>query len=88
VRAARGSSAGPARLHAEYLMAVESLARVRDFTTEMVDEIKKVTWPDWAQLKNATLVIIVFVLIVALVIWLMDQSTRLVLQFIMNLFTR
>ncbi len=69
-------------------MAAESLVRVRDFTTEMVDEIKKVTWPDWAQLKNATLVIIVFVLIVAAIIWLMDQSTRLVLQFIMNLFTR
>lgn len=69
-------------------MAVESLVRVRDFTAEAVDEIKKVTWPDWAQLKNATLVIIVFVLIVAIIIWLMDQSTRLVLQFIMNLFTR
>ena len=69
-------------------MAVESLVRVREFTAEAVDEIKKVTWPDWAQLKNATLVIIVFVLIVAIIIWLMDQSTRLVLQFIMNLFTR
>ena len=69
-------------------MAVESIARVRDFTAEMVDEIKKVTWPDFAQLKNATLVILVFIVIVALIIWLMDQSTRLVLQFIMNLFTR
>ncbi len=69
-------------------MAAEIIVRTRDFTMEMVDEIKKVTWPDWAQLKNATLVIIVFVLIVALIIWLMDVSTRGVLQFIMNLFTR
>ncbi len=69
-------------------MAAEILVRTRDFTTEMVDEIKKVTWPDWAQLKNATLVIIVFVLIVAGIIWVMDVTTRGVLQFIMNLFTR
>ncbi len=69
-------------------MAAEMLVRTRDFTMEMVDEIKKVTWPDWAQLKNATLVIIVFVLIVAGIIWVMDVTTRGVLQFIMNLFTR
>ncbi len=69
-------------------MAAEILVRTRDFTMEMVDEIKKVTWPDWAQLKNATLVIIVFVLIVAGIIWVMDVTTRGVLQFIMNLFTR
>jgi len=61
--------------------------RTRGFTTEVVDEIKKVTWPDWPQLKNSTLVVIVFVVIVSLIIFLMDFVVRNVLGFIINLFT-
>lgn len=66
----------------------DALARAKTFTEEVVDELKKVTWPDWNQLKNATLVIIVFVLIVSAVIWLMDVAVRNVLDVIINLFTR
>lgn len=68
-------------------MAAETLARTRDFGAEVVEEIKKVTWPDFAQLKNATFVIIIFVLIVAIVIWIMDVVTRNVLDTILRLFT-
>ena len=42
------------------------------FVTEVQAEIKKVTWPDKEQLKNATLVIIGFVLVMAVVIGFMD----------------
>lgn len=66
----------------------EALTRAKNFGAEVVDELKKVTWPDWAQLKNATLVIIVFVLIVAVIIWLMDVASRGVLDLIFGLFTR
>jgi preprotein translocase subunit SecE len=61
--------------------------RTRDFTTEVVAEIKKVTWPDWPQLKQWTLVVIVFVVIVSAIIWLMDTVVRGVLSVIMNLFS-
>jgi preprotein translocase subunit SecE len=66
----------------------EALTRAKNFGAEVVDELKKVTWPDWAQLKNATLVIIVFVLIVAVIIWVMDLASRGVLDLIFGLFTR
>ncbi len=62
------------------------IQRTRGFTQEVVDEIKKVTWPDWPQLKNSTVVVIVFVIIVSLIIFLMDLVVRGVLGFIMNLF--
>ena len=42
------------------------------FLGEVQGEVKKVTWPDKEQLKNATLVIIGFVLVMAVVIGLMD----------------
>jgi len=63
-----------------------ALAKVRDFSTETVEELKKVTWPDRAQLKNATLVTIVFVLIVGAIIWGIDLIVRGVLDLIINLF--
>jgi preprotein translocase SecE subunit len=53
---------------------------------EVVEELKKVTWPDVAQLKSATFVIIVFVFIVAAIIWVMDLTVRNVLRVIMNIF--
>ena len=65
-----------------------AIARSRDFISETLDELKKVTWPDFPQLKNATLVIIVFVVIVSLIIWLMDMSVRTLLNVIMDLFAR
>jgi len=63
------------------------IQRTRGFTQEVVDEIKKVTWPDWPQLKNSTAVVIVFVVIVSIIIFLMDAVVRFVLGFIMNLFS-
>lgn len=52
---------------------VKVLARgTATFVTEVQAEVKKVTWPDREQLKNATLVIIGFVLLMSLVIGVMD----------------
>jgi preprotein translocase subunit SecE len=62
------------------------IVRTRDFTTEVVDEIKKVTWPDWPQLRQSTFVILIFVVVVAAIIWLMDLSVRTVINIIMDLF--
>lgn len=69
-------------------MATQIVAKTRDFTMEVVDELKKVTWPDYPQLKNATLVIIVFVAIVALIIMAMDASVRGIIDVIMGIFAR
>lgn len=64
-----------------------SVARTRAFVAEVGDELRKVTWPDWPQLKNATFVIIVFVILIAAIIWLMDVTVRNVIDFILTLFT-
>jgi preprotein translocase subunit SecE len=69
----------------EVIMA-NAIVRVRDFTTEVVEELKKVTWPDFPQLKNATFVILVFIIIVSFIIWLMDLAVRGVVNTILDLF--
>lgn len=63
-----------------------SMAQVRSFTEETVEELKKVTWPDWPQLRNSTFVILVFVIIVSAIIWLMDQSVSAILRVVIDIF--
>jgi len=47
-------------------------ARVANFYQEVVTEMRKVTWPDREQLKDTTIKIIIFVLLLGLVITLLD----------------
>ena len=63
------------------------ITRTRDFFDEVIEELKKVTWPDASQLKSATVVIIIFVIIVSAIILVMDQAMSGVLDLIMSLFT-
>ena len=49
------------------------------FMSEVNAEVRKVTWPDRQQLKNATGVIILFVVVVAILIGLMDVILQLIL---------
>lgn len=48
------------------------LSKTQRFTEELQVEMRRVTWPDRDQLRNATAVILVFVLILAAIIGLMD----------------
>jgi len=65
---------------------VTQLKQTGEFVQECWVELQRVTWPDWAQLKNATLVVIVFCLLVSLVIWIMDLASRFFIDVIMGIF--
>lgn len=62
------------------------VTRTRDYSAEVWEELKKVTWPDTPQLRNATFVILVFVVIVSAIIWLMDIGVRNVIELIISMF--
>ena len=52
-------------------------------------EMRKVTWPERAQVQQATIAIIIFVLVLGLAIWLLDTALSAVLvQLIPSLFAR
>ena len=53
-------------------MAVAIVERTTNWYQEVVAEMRKVTWPDQAQLKDTTIKILIFVLFVAAVIGLLD----------------
>jgi len=68
------------------MVVVEKVKETRDFVEECVGELQKVTWPDYEQLKNATLVVIAFSILLAGIIWIMDFAVRQILNLIMGLF--
>ena len=58
-----------------------------EYVKEAYNELKfKVTWPTWPELQNSTVVVLVASLIIALIVALMDQASRLSLDFIYGLF--
>ena len=58
----------------------------RSFLEEPWGELRKVTWPDYEQLKNATLVVLAFIILISIVIWLMDVVVRTIINAIMGIF--
>jgi preprotein translocase subunit SecE len=54
-------------------------SRVVQFYQDVQDEMRKVTWPDRAQLKDTTIKIIIFVLFIGAVIGIIDLILQMVL---------
>jgi preprotein translocase subunit SecE len=59
--------------------------KTRTFLEDVRDQMQKVTWPDWPQLKNSTFIILVFVVIVTIIIFFMDVSASAALDAIRTL---
>jgi len=62
------------------------LRKTQKFTEDVQVEMRRVTWPDREQLRNATAVVLVFVIILAAVIGLMDTVFAGVVRFIIRTF--
>ncbi|HEU5184607.1 MAG TPA: preprotein translocase subunit SecE [Gemmatimonadaceae bacterium] len=58
---------------------MDGLRQVPTFLGEVRQEMRKVTWPDRTQLRQATIAIIIFVLIIGAVIALMDLALQAIL---------
>ena len=68
-------------------MAETTRTTALDFFREVNEQVRKVTWPDRAQLQSSTGVIVVFVLAVAVIIFGMDRIIMAILGLVTSLFT-
>ena len=66
-------------------MADNTRTSPRDFMSEVVEQVKKVTWPDRAQLQSSTGIIVVFMLAMGLLIFGIDFGVRNILEAIQSL---
>ncbi|CAN5239321.1 hypothetical protein BH09BAC2_BH09BAC2_22220 [soil metagenome] len=58
-------------------------AYVKDSYKELTG---KVTWPNWDQLQQSTMIVLVATLLITLMVWLMDTGVNAVLKFVYSLF--
>lgn len=55
--------------------------KVSGYITESYDELMhKVSWPSWSELQNSAIVVSIASLIIALVVFLMDETFQAVLK--------
>ena len=68
-----GATGGSGRPPAQQVVDNRSwYIRLRDFYNGVMVEMRKVTWPDLPQVRQATISIIIFVLLLGLIITLLD----------------
>jgi preprotein translocase SecE subunit len=67
---------------------VAAVRGIPSFYQAVVAEMRKVTWPELADVRRATIAIIIFVLLLGLFIWLLDVALQgLLVRVIPSLFT-
>ncbi|MCK9480498.1 MAG: preprotein translocase subunit SecE [Bacteroidia bacterium] len=63
------------------------LDRIKNYWNLMVDELlNKVTWPTWEELRQASVIVLVASIIIALLVYLADIVLGFVLQFFYGIF--
>jgi preprotein translocase subunit SecE len=67
-------------------MAENTRTSPRDFLAEVMEQVRKVTWPDWPQLKSSTGIIVLFMVAMAAIIFAIDFGVRNILDAVSSLF--
>ncbi|MDA0310577.1 MAG: preprotein translocase subunit SecE [Gemmatimonadetes bacterium] len=68
------------------MAVVEKIKETRTFVEECWVELQKVTWPDFEQLRSATVVVVLFTIVISVIIWFMDKTTGWIVGLIMGVF--
>ncbi|MEY2835472.1 MAG: preprotein translocase subunit SecE [Bacteroidota bacterium] len=55
----------------------------RDSYRELME---KVTWPNWQQLQQSTMIVLVATLVITAIVWVLDMGSSSVLKFIYSLY--
>jgi len=50
--------------------------------------LEKVTWPNWSQLQQSTIIVLVATLLITVIVWAMDLVASGILKFIYSFFSK
>jgi len=63
---------------------MKSIKDIIKFLKEVQEELKKVTWPSRQLVKNATIAVIVFTLLVSVYLWALDFVFSRLISYVME----
>lgn len=61
------------------------MKQFQQYIKEVVEQLKKVTWPTWDELKGSTMVVVVFSVIMSLYVWGVDMVLTWALTWLMDI---
>ena len=56
------------------------------FSESYKELVEKVTWPNWAQLQQSTMIVLIATILITAMVWVMDFAASGALNFIYKLF--
>ncbi|MEN9371816.1 MAG: preprotein translocase subunit SecE [Bacteroidota bacterium] len=61
--------------------------KIQTYFKDSYNELmEKVTWPNWQQLQQSTMIVLVATLVITAIVWVLDLGSSTVLKFIYSLF--
>jgi preprotein translocase subunit SecE len=55
----------------------------KDSYTELMEQV---TWPNWQQLQQSTMIVLIATLVITAIVWVLDLGSSSVLKFVYSLF--
>jgi preprotein translocase subunit SecE len=70
-----------------YLQKQKIMNKIQAYFKDSYEELmEKVTWPNWQQLQQSTMIVLVATLVITAIVWVLDLGSSTVLKFIYSLF--
>ncbi len=61
--------------------------KIQSYFKDSYEELmEKVTWPNWQQLQQSTVIVLIATLVITAIVWILDLGSSSVLKFIYSLF--
>jgi preprotein translocase subunit SecE len=61
--------------------------KIQSYFKDSYEELmEKVTWPNWQQLQQSTMIVLIATLVITAIVWILDLGSSSVLKFIYSLF--
>jgi preprotein translocase subunit SecE len=61
--------------------------KIQTYFKDSYNELmEKVTWPNWQQLQQSTMIVLVATLVITAIVWVLDLGSSSVLKFVYSLF--
>jgi preprotein translocase subunit SecE len=74
-------------VHSKHKNLIQIMNKVSTYFQESYKELtEKVTWPDWVQLQQSTMIVLASTLIITAIVWIMDFVAAGGLNFIYKFF--
>lgn len=61
--------------------------KIQSYLKDSYKELmEKVTWPNWQQLQQSTMIVLVATLVITAIVWVLDLGSSSALKFVYSLF--